>query len=57
MPYEHPQSPYDKRSKPLQEYTTGLSPIPVPEQLSLNEAASLFEVWKAEHVITPCTFL
>ncbi|KAF8672523.1 hypothetical protein AX14_005554 [Amanita brunnescens Koide BX004] len=53
MPYEHPQSPYDKRSKPLQEYTTGLSPIPVPEQLSLNEAASLFEVWKAEHVITP----
>ena len=56
MPYEHSQSPFDKRSKPLIKYTKGLRPIPVPEQLSLGEASSLFEVWKAEHVVTSCTF-
>ncbi|KAF8625521.1 hypothetical protein AX17_006833 [Amanita inopinata Kibby_2008] len=55
MPYDHPQSPLDKRSKLLVEYTKGLTGFPVPEQLSLDEASSLFEVWKNEQVLVPST--
>ncbi|KAM6496503.1 mitochondrial carrier protein [Amanita muscaria] len=56
IPYEHPQSPYDKRSTALVDYANGLTPIPVPEQLTLDEAASLFEAWKEEHVMAPVTY-
>ncbi|KAF8623781.1 hypothetical protein AX15_006191 [Amanita polypyramis BW_CC] len=56
MPYDHPQSPHDKRSKTLMGYAKGLAAIPVPEQLSLDEAASLFEVWKEEQVMPPSTY-
>lgn len=52
LPHEHFKSPYDKRSRPLMEYTTGLRPIHVPEQLSVNEAASLFEIWKDDKALT-----
>ncbi|KAF8346806.1 mitochondrial ribosomal death-associated protein 3-domain-containing protein [Amanita rubescens] len=37
----------------MTKYTKGLNPIPVPEKLSLDEAGSLFEEWKAEQVIAP----
>ncbi|GLB43195.1 putative mitochondrial ribosomal death-associated protein 3 [Lyophyllum shimeji] len=52
LPHEHLPSPYDERSRPLTEYTTGLKPIHVPEQLSVNEAASLFEIWKEDKALT-----
>ena len=34
----------------------GITTIPVSEQLSLDEAASLFEEWKEEHVMGPGMF-
>jgi small subunit ribosomal protein S29 len=50
-----PSSPYDKsRSRMLREYTKGLQTIPVPDQLSLPEAAALFEVWMKDLALGPC---
>ncbi|KAG5637829.1 hypothetical protein H0H81_003100 [Sphagnurus paluster] len=51
LPHEHFRTPYDKRSRTLVEYTTGLKPIRVPDQLSVTEAASLFEVWKDDKAL------
>ncbi|KAG6867352.1 hypothetical protein C0993_003920 [Termitomyces sp. T159_Od127] len=44
LPHERFESPYDKRSRPLVEYTAGLRALGVPEQLSVVEAALLYEV-------------
>ncbi|KAK2459245.1 hypothetical protein APHAL10511_008722 [Amanita phalloides] len=51
MAYDQATSGYDKRSKIMKEYTVGLRAICVPEQLSMAEAGSLFEVWKEEKVM------
>ncbi|KAG6887040.1 hypothetical protein C0992_001077 [Termitomyces sp. T32_za158] len=51
LPHERFKSVYDKRSRPLMEYTTGLKALNVPEQLSLVEAASLYEVWKDDKAL------
>ncbi|KAF8320510.1 hypothetical protein F5887DRAFT_1216802 [Amanita rubescens] len=37
----------------MTKYTKGLNPILVPEKLSLDEAGSLFEEWKAEQSYAP----
>jgi small subunit ribosomal protein S29 len=52
----HAQSPYDRCSTTLLNYANGIVPIPVPEQLSLDEAPSLFKVWKEEQVMAPGAF-
>ncbi|KAG5642823.1 hypothetical protein DXG03_002082 [Asterophora parasitica] len=51
LPHEHFRTPYDKRSRTLIEYTSGLKALHVPEQLSVSEAASLFEVWKDDKAL------
>jgi len=43
--YSEPSGPYVKRSPELVEYVKGLQNLPVPAQMSVDEAASLFEVW------------
>ncbi|KAG6856490.1 hypothetical protein H0H87_003958 [Tephrocybe sp. NHM501043] len=48
---EHFVTPYDKRSRTLVEYTQGLQPLHVPDQLSVTEAASLFEVWNNDKAL------
>ena len=49
--YDHPMSPYDKRSPVLLEYAQGLKALPVPEKLTLEEATSLMSIWKSENVM------
>ena len=48
-----PSNPYVRREPELVEYAQGLRSFPVPEQLTVDEAASLFDVWhnvKALHL-------
>ena len=45
LPFPRPAGPYVKRSAELVAYTQGLQNLPVPAQLSVPEAASLFELW------------
>jgi small subunit ribosomal protein S29 len=51
LEYDHPMSPYDKRSRPLLEYAQGLKALPVPEKLTIEEASSLMSIWKNENVL------
>ncbi|KAF8159956.1 mitochondrial ribosomal death-associated protein 3-domain-containing protein [Crassisporium funariophilum] len=51
LEYDHPMSPYDKRFKPVFDYTEGLKAIKVPEKLSVQEAMSVFEIWKNEQAL------
>ncbi|KDQ13080.1 hypothetical protein BOTBODRAFT_133998 [Botryobasidium botryosum FD-172 SS1] len=56
---DRPVSAYEKRSADLALYSKGLRPIPIPERLEVNEAASLFEVWnenKALHTVSTDQF-
>jgi len=41
----------------MKEYTVGLRSLPVPSQLSIPEAASLFEVWMKDKALHSCTLL
>ncbi|KAF5316594.1 hypothetical protein D9619_006611 [Psilocybe cf. subviscida] len=45
-----PVSPYDKRNKTMLSYGAGLKNLEVPEQLTLDEAAGIFEIWKGQGV-------
>ena len=51
LDYDHPMSPYDKRSPELLDYAQGLKALPVPEKLTLEEASSLMSIWKNENVL------
>jgi hypothetical protein len=51
LDYDHPMSPYDKRSPLLLEYAKGLKALLVPEKLTLEEASSLMSIWKSRHVL------
>ena len=51
LDYDHPMSPYDKRSPVLLEYAQGLKALPVPEKLTLEEATSLMSIWRNENVL------
>ncbi|KAG6863573.1 hypothetical protein C0993_011045 [Termitomyces sp. T159_Od127] len=46
LSHERFESLYDKRLRPLVEYTAGLRALGVPEQLSVAEAMLLYKVWK-----------
>ncbi|TFK66662.1 hypothetical protein BDN72DRAFT_132569 [Pluteus cervinus] len=48
-----PAGPYAKRSRMLVEYAKGFQAFPVPEKLSVKEAASIFEVWMEDKAVTP----
>ncbi|KAJ4474475.1 mitochondrial ribosomal death-associated protein 3-domain-containing protein [Lentinula aciculospora] len=52
LPGTHPRSAYNKRSKILQEYAQGLMNLPVPEEFSPREAASVFENWMRDNALT-----
>ncbi|EJF64026.1 hypothetical protein DICSQDRAFT_53564 [Dichomitus squalens LYAD-421 SS1] len=48
-----PSNPYVRREPELIEYAKGLRNFPVPDQLTIDEAASIFDIWhsvKALHV-------
>lgn len=48
-----PTNAYVRREAELIEYAKGLKTFPVPERLSIDEAASLFDLWhqtKALHI-------
>lgn len=52
-----PPSPYDKaRSRVFKEYTKGLHAVRVPEQLSIPEAAAVFEIWMKEKALVPVIY-
>jgi small subunit ribosomal protein S29 len=38
----------------LKGYTKGLQAVQVPDQLSVPEAAALFEVWMKDRALVPC---
>ncbi|TFL01013.1 mitochondrial ribosomal death-associated protein 3-domain-containing protein [Pterulicium gracile] len=48
-----PPSPYYKRSATLTSYTEGLVNLPVPERLSVEEAAGVYGVWNKDKAILP----
>ncbi|RDB15895.1 37S ribosomal protein S23, mitochondrial [Hypsizygus marmoreus] len=56
LPEEHAASPYHKRSQALAEYTHGLQALNVPDQMSVAEAASLFEVWMKDRALVPSSY-
>ncbi|KAI0358308.1 hypothetical protein OH77DRAFT_1421633 [Trametes cingulata] len=50
---DRPSNPYVRREAELIEYAQGLKNFPVPERLTVDEAASIFDVWhqvKALHI-------
>lgn len=51
LPHPVPNSPYFKRSRITQDYAKGLQKLEVPAQLSVNEAAGMFEVWKKDRAL------
>jgi len=56
LDYDHPMSPYDKRSPLLLEYAKGLKALLVPEKLTLEEASSLMSIWKSRHVLAGANY-
>ncbi|KAA1468983.1 hypothetical protein DENSPDRAFT_857644 [Dentipellis sp. KUC8613] len=44
-------SPYQKIAPEIVEFTKGIETLRVPDQLSVNEAASLFEVWMKDKAL------
>jgi small subunit ribosomal protein S29 len=57
LPYEKPTGPYVKRSAEMVEYTRGLKALPVPDRLSVEEAATMFEVWKDDNGLNAREYL
>lgn len=51
IPHDRPSGPYVKRSAELVEYAKGLQALPVPERLSVDEAASMFEIWMKDNAL------
>ncbi|THG98281.1 hypothetical protein EW026_g3884 [Hermanssonia centrifuga] len=49
IPYDRPSGPYVRRKPEMVEYAKGLKNIPVPAQMQVDEAASLYEVWGQSH--------
>jgi len=56
LPHDRPTGPYAKCSRHMVEYTKGLKTLTVPAQLSVNEAASLFEVWMKDKALHSSTY-
>lgn len=54
--YHHAMSPYHKRSEELLAYAEGLTAFPVPDKLTVAEAASLFEIWKDDMAVNSNTY-
>ncbi|KAI0831871.1 mitochondrial ribosomal death-associated protein 3-domain-containing protein [Trametes gibbosa] len=46
-----PANPYVRREAELVEYAKGLKSFPVPERLTVDEAASLFDLWQQKKAL------
>ncbi|KAH9947031.1 mitochondrial ribosomal death-associated protein 3-domain-containing protein [Amylocystis lapponica] len=51
IPFPRPAGPYVKRIPEVVTYAQGLQNFPVPAELSVPEAASLFEVWAEDKAL------
>ncbi|KZT07490.1 uncharacterized protein LAESUDRAFT_698797 [Laetiporus sulphureus 93-53] len=51
LPSFRPAGPYVARVPEFVEYAQGLQNFPVPPQLTVNEAASIFEVWMEDQAL------
>ncbi|KAI0080230.1 hypothetical protein K474DRAFT_1658226 [Panus rudis PR-1116 ss-1] len=51
IPHDRPTGPYVKRTQEMVEYSQGLQNLAVPEKLSVEEAASIFELWNADKAL------
>lgn len=51
LPYDRPAGPYVSRSPELVKYAQGLENFNVAPQLSIDEAASIFEIWKEDKAL------
>ena len=54
IPSDRPSGPYVRRKPEIVEYAKGLQNIPVPAQLQVNEAASIYEVWMKDKALAAC---
>jgi len=52
IPHAQATSAYEKKTKESIEYARGLKAIPVPEQLSLDEASGLFDLWMKDRALS-----
>lgn len=46
-----PSGPYARRNADLVAYAQGLQSIPLPSQMSVSEAAALYELWGKEKIL------
>ena len=56
LPDHRPTGSKSKTSHIIKGYTDGLRPFIVPSELSISEAAALFEVWMKDKALNSCTF-
>lgn len=56
LPTPRPTFEFAKRSHELEGYLKGLENFPVPNQLSVEEAAAMFELWGQHEAIHSCAF-
>ena len=55
IPNNTPVTPHDRRRTELVEFAKGLQAIPVPPQLKVDEAASLFEFFGKDRALNEGT--
>ncbi|THH32059.1 hypothetical protein EUX98_g2144 [Antrodiella citrinella] len=46
-----PVSVYEKRYPEIEQYASGLENFPVPEQLTLDEAAAVYDLWRKDNAL------
>lgn len=51
LSHDRPTGPYAEREQALKDYAKGLQNLLVPEKLSMDEAAALFEVWMKDRAL------
>ncbi|CAL1715369.1 unnamed protein product [Somion occarium] len=51
LPFPRPAGPYVRRVPEIVDYSQGLQKLAVPEKLSIDEAASLFDVWNTDKAL------
>jgi len=56
LDYDHPMSPYDKRSAMLLEYAQGLKALPVSGILTLEKALSIMSIWRSVNVLVGANY-
>ena len=51
LPEMRPAGPYTKRSPEIVEFARGIKNFPVPPRISVDEAASLFDIWMQDKAL------